>query len=200
MLLVAGADYNNYAEYHPDSPMLEKMAQVLTLATTEYASSIPFMQGLAEFSNMVGDRHQSGDTLNKRLIKWMADRGANFVQTAGAGLENASLVSPIARASGAKYSLIGATSFTATLERLSDPHASNTMLTQDQVMGLRIEDMNPIWRSWLEMLNKARSRHPLFAPDMVDAVNFWNEPLMQMDPEQLRQNGKLIQSDLFFTI
>ena len=194
MLLVAGADYNNYAEYHPDSPMLEKMAHVLTLATTEYASSIPFMQGLAEFSNMVGDRHQSGDNLNKRLIKWIADRGANFVQTAGAGLENASLVGPIARASGAKYPLIGATSFTATLERLSDPHASNTMLTQDQVMGLRIEDMNPIWRSWLEMLNKARSRHPLFAPDMVDAVNFWNEPLLQMDPEQLRQNGKLIQS------
>ena len=196
MLLVASADYNNFAEYNPDSPELEKLANILTLVATEYASSIPFMQGFAEFTNMVGDRYNSGDNAGARIMKWLGSRSGSFLTNVGGQAETLTSLGAgsLMRKVGIDYPFIGSTSFTATLERVSDPFASNTMLTPDQVMGQRIEEINPFWRGWLEALNKARARHPLYSIDMARKVNFWNEDITQLDPEQLRKNGKLIQS------
>lgn len=62
---------------------------------------------------------------------------------------------------GVDYPFIGANSFMATMERISDPYKSNTMLAPDQISGIRVEDINPFWRGFYETLNRYRARHPL---------------------------------------
>ena len=196
MLLVAAADYNNFAEYNPDSDQLEKLLNVLTLASTEYASSIPFMQGFAEFSNMIGDRYESGETRGARIAKWLGSRTAGFATSIGGQAETFTSLGGVSlmRKVGIDVPFIGSNSFSATLERIGDPYKSNTMLTEEQLKTDRIEDISSFWLGFYETLNKARARHPLFSEGMYDDVNFWGEPIMQMDPVQLRKNGKLIQS------
>tara|TARA_R100000808_G_scaffold468_2_gene2406 strand:+ start:2834 stop:5881 length:3048 start_codon:yes stop_codon:yes gene_type:complete len=196
MLLVAAADYNNFVEYNGDADVSEKLLNSLLMVATEYSSNMPFMQGVAELVEVVGNKYDDTDNWGENVLRYFGRKGGSFTMSVGGKMdENLDLISL-----GLKplfvddYVFVGSTSFSATMERMSDPNKSNTMLTDDQINSMRIEQINPFWRGWLEALNQARARHPLFAQGTYDDVNFWNEPIMQMDPEQLRRNGKLIQS------
>ena len=192
MLLLATADYVNFAEYNTDADALEKMTNVLMLATTEYAQTIPFLQGVAEFQNIVGDRFASGETRGARILKWLGTRTAGVASNIGGQAETFTTLGggSLMRNLGVDYPFIGANSFMATMERISDPYKSNTMLAPDQISGIRVEDINPFWRGFYETLNRYRARHPLFAKDLPDDVNFWGEPVMQLDPDQLKKYGQ----------
>ncbi len=195
MLLVAAADYNNFVEYNQDADLQEKLLNSLLMVTMEYSSNVPFMQGLAEMQEILGNRYEDADNRGESLMRYLGRRGAGFATAVGGQVESSTSLGlgSLAR-NFVDYPFLGSTSFQATLERLSDPFKSNTMLTDDQINSMRIEDINPMWRGWLEVLNQSRARHPLFASGTYDDVNFWNEPIMQMDEEQLRKNGKLVQS------
>ena len=192
MLLLATADYVNFAEYNNDADSVETLANMLMLATTEYAQTIPFLQGIAEFQNIVGDRFATGETNGARILKWLGTRTAGVATNIGGQAESFTTLGggTLMRKVGVDYPFIGANSFMATMERISDPYKSNTMLAPDQISGIRVEDINPFWRGFYETLNRARARHPLFAKDLPDDVNFWGEPVMQLDPEQLKKYGQ----------
>ena len=80
--------------------------------------------------------------------------------------------------------LSGANSFMATMERISDPYKSN-MLAPDQISGIRVG---------ISTRRGTRNAEPLqtslFAKDLPDDVNFWGEPVMQLDPDQLKKYGQ----------
>ena len=192
LLLLATADYVNFAEYNNDADSVETLANMLMLATTEYAQTIPFLQGIAEFQNIVGDRFATGETNGARILKWLGTRTAGVATNIGGQAESFTTLGggTLMRKVGVDYPFIGANSFMATMERISDPYKSNTMLAPDQISGIRVEDINPFWRGFYETLNRARARHPLFAKDLPDDVNFWGEPVMQLDPDQLKQYGQ----------
>ena len=195
MLLVAAADYNNFVEYNQDADLQEKLLNSLLMTTMEYSSNIPFMQGLAEMQEILGNKYDDAENRGEAFMRYLGRRGAGFATAVGGQVETSTSLGlgPLAR-NFVDYPFMGTTSFQATLERLSDPFKSNTMLTDDQINSMRIEDISPFWKGWLEVLNQARARHPLFSQNTYDDVNFWNEPIMQMDEEQLKKNGKLIQS------
>ena len=193
MLLIAVADYVNYAEYHPDSPLTEKLAKTLTMAVTEYSSAVPFLQGVAEFQNLVFNRFEGADSRESKLLSWLGSRTANVVMNVGGQAETfTSLGAGSAlRAVGVDYPFIGSNSLMGTLERLGDPTKSNTLLAPDQITGDRIEDLGSFWKAFYLGLNQSRSRSPFFSKDLPGDVNFWGEELYQLDPNVLKEKGKL---------
>ena len=193
MLLIAVADYVNYAEYHPDSPMTEKLANTLTMAVTEYSSAVPFLQGVSEFQNLVFDRFEDAESRGNKLLSWLGTRTANVATNVGGQLETFTSLGTgsILRTMGVDYPFIGSNSLMATLERIGDPSKSNTLLAPDQITGDRVEDLGSFWKAYYLGLNQSRSRSSFFSDDLPRDVNFWGEELYQLEPEQLKKQGKL---------
>ena len=189
-LLTATADYIKTAEYNPQGGMLENMGQALLVAFSEYSQSLPFLQGVAEFNEMLFNKYEKPEKFIERFQKFVATRITDVGLTA-----TSQLIEGVPAATVRKYTSLnigspGATSFTATMERLGDPYKSSTRVRKDQVNAMRLEEVSPAILAFYETLNKARARHPLFSKDMPDDVNFWNEPIMQMDPDQIQETGK----------
>ena len=193
MLLIAVADYVNYAEYHPDSPMTEKLANTLTMAVTEYSSAVPFLQGVSEFQNLVFDRFEDAESRGNKLLSWLGTRTANVATNVGGQAETFTSLGTgsILRKMGVDYPFIGSNSLMATLERIGDPSKSNTLLAPDQITGDRVEDLGSFWKAFYLGLNQSRSRSSFFSDDLPRDVNFWGEELYQLEPEQLKKQGKL---------
>jgi len=193
MLLIAVADYVNYAEYHPDSPMTEKLANTLTMAVTEYSSSVPFLQGVSEFQNLVFDRFEDAESRGNKILSWLGTRTANVATNVGGQAETFTSLGAgsILRTMGVDYPFIGSNSLMATLERIGDPSKSNTLLAPDQITGDRVEDLGSFWKAFYLGLNQSRSRSSFFSDDLPRDVNFWGEELYQLEPEQLKKQGKL---------
>tara|TARA_R100001594_G_scaffold25862_1_gene50369 strand:+ start:7181 stop:10177 length:2997 start_codon:yes stop_codon:yes gene_type:complete len=193
MLLIATADYVNFAEYHPNSHWTEKLSNSLTMAITEYAQTAPFLQGIAELQNIAFDRFETGDSRGTRLLTWLGSRTAGVASNVGGQAETFTSLGggSLLRKLGVDYPFIGSNSLMATLERISDPTKSNTMLAPDQITGFRIEEVSPFWKAFYETMNQARSRSSFFSKELPSDVNFWGEPVYQLDPNKLQKLGKV---------
>jgi len=71
--------------------------------------------------------------------------------------------------------LIGANSFTATLERVGNPDASNVMLDEEQLIKIEDSGLPNVMRGFYMALNQAKSRNPVFSNQLPPALNYWGE-------------------------
>ena len=77
------------------------------------------------------------------------------------------------------FQLVGQTSYRATLERLGNPDASNTMLNEDQLGNLEYVPFPSAIEGFYSGLNRAKSRSPIFSDDLLGGLNFWGEKKQQ---------------------
>ena len=82
-ILAMGADYNQL-KYVMGAEGLEAMAQVMTLAVAEYVGDQPYMQGIAEFSDLI-QRAKREKTVGAGLVEWLGGQSAKVIGTTLSG-------------------------------------------------------------------------------------------------------------------
>ena len=115
-------------------------------AVFSYLSDMPFLQSVAEFSELIGGQYESPTTRFERLKQLLAKQ----VTTAG-----------LSTTTGPFGALI------ANYERFMDPESSNVMPTNTEGSAWYI--------GWSEAVQRWKSRTPYFNKDVPPALNFWGE-------------------------
>lgn len=82
-ILAMGADYNQL-KYVMGAEGLEAMAQVMTLAVAEYVGDQPYMQGIAEFSDLI-QRSKREKNIGAGLQQWAGGQAAKVIGTTLSG-------------------------------------------------------------------------------------------------------------------
>ena len=111
-----------------------------------YLSDMPFLQSVAEFSDLIGGQYESPTTRLERLKQLIAKQ----VGTAGLAIPTGPFGSIIAN-----------------YERFMDPASSNVMATDTEGSAWFI--------GFNEAVQKWKSRTPYFSKDVEPALNFWGE-------------------------
>jgi hypothetical protein len=184
-MLAMGADMAEYARYEDDPEMLSLMAKAYTLSAAEYATNMPFLQGVSELSSMIQGRGTTEDGAN-RVFKYLGEQAGNIGTNVIGNVDRATfgMASYAANTlTDGKYPLIGQSSFGATLERLNDPMASSTKLpagyTPDILGGDYITESPMILQGFYSALQKAKARNPYFSADLKPNRDWWGRPLTQ---------------------
>ena len=184
-MLAMGADMAEYARYEDDPEMLSLMAKAYTLSAAEYATNMPFLQGVSELSSMIQGRGTTEDGAN-RVFKYFGEQAGNIGTNVIGNVDRATfgLASYAANTlTDGKYPLVGQSSFGATLERLNDPMASSTKLpagyTPDILGGDYITESPMILQGFYSALQKAKARNPYFSADLKPNRDWWGRPLTQ---------------------
>ena len=115
-------------------------------AIFNYLSDMPFLQSVAEFSELIGGQYESPTTRFERLKQLLAKQ----VTTAGLSVTT-----------GPFGALI------ANYERFMDPESSNVMPTNTEGSAWFI--------GFSESVQRWKSRTPYFNKDVPPALNFWGE-------------------------
>ena len=184
-MLAMGADMAEYARYEDDPEMLSLMAKAYTLSAAEYATNMPFLQGVSELSSMIQGRGTTEDGAN-RVFKYLGEQAGNIGTNVIGNVDRATfgLASYAANTlTDGKYPLVGQSSFGATLERLNDPMASSTKLpagyTPDILGGDYITESPMILQGFYSALQKAKARNRYFSGDLNPGRDWWGRPLTQ---------------------
>ena len=184
-MLAMGADMAEYARYEDDPSMLRLMAQAYTLSAAEYATNMPFLQGVSELTSMSLGRGTTEDGFD-RILKYFGEQGGNVGTNVIGNVDRATfgMASYAANTlTDGKYPLVGQTSFGATLERLNDPMASSTKLpagyTPDILGGDYITESPMILQGFYSALQKAKARNAYFSADLKPNRDWWGRPLTQ---------------------
>ena len=184
-MLAMGADMAEYARYEDDPSMFMLMSQAYTLSAAEYATNMPFLQGLSELTSMSLGRGTTEDGFD-RILKYLGEQGGNVGTNVIGNVDRATfgMASYAANTlTDGKYPLVGQTSFGATLERLNDPMASSTKLpagyTPDILGGDYITESPMILQGFYSALQKAKARNPYFSADLKPNRDWWGRPLTQ---------------------
>ncbi len=201
-LLVMGADMAEYAKYEDDPAMLAMMAKAYTLSAAEYASNMPFLQGVAELQSALGGSYQTKEDFANRMAKWLGTQVGNVGTNVIGNIDRATFGLPsyaVNTLSGGEYNLISQSSFSALMERMNNPLASNTMLQEgiDPVTGDLFTEAPAFLQGFYISLNKAKSRNPNFNGELPVALDFWGNAKTQgkgtlgesLSPFRVQQGG-----------
>ena len=179
-----GADMAEYVRYEKDPSAIATLAKSYTLSIAEYATNLPFLQGVAELQKAIGGSTQSQEDLFERMAKW-AGSTAGGVATNVVGNIDRSTFGFASYATNyltdGKYPLVGTNSFQATMERVSDPFASSTKLPPgiDPVSGNLYTEAPLFLQGFYTAMQKAKARNPYFAKDLPDSLDFWGRSKTQ---------------------
>ena len=201
-LLVMGADMAQYAKYEDDPAMLAMMAKAYTLSAAEYASNMPFLQGVAELQSALGGSFQTKEDFANRMSKWLGTQVGSVGTNVIGNIDRATFGLPsyaVNTLSGGEYNLISQSSFSALMERMNNPLASNTMLQEgvDPVTGDLFTEVPAFLQGFYISLNKAKSRNPNFSEELPIGLNFWGNAKTQgkgtlgesLSPFRVQQGG-----------
>lgn len=201
-LLVMGADMAQYAKYEDDPAMLAMMAKAYTLSAAEYASNMPFLQGVAELQSALGGSYQTKEDFGKRFAKWLGTQTGSVGTNVIGNIDRATFGLPsyaVNTLSGGEYNLISQSSFSALMERMNNPLASNTMLQEgiDPISGELFTEVPAFMQGFYISLNKAKSRNPNFSEELPVGLNFWGNAKTQgkgtlgesLSPFRVQQGG-----------
>ena len=178
-LLAMGADLSHYLKHEDDPTAIESMIKAYTLSVAEYAHNLPFLQGISELTSAIGGFNNTTEDLGQRLINFGVSKGTDiFAGTAGA-TDRATFGLLSYLASTTDIPFMGSDSFLATMERVNNPEASNTMPTQKQLEGNAL--MSPTTKAFYERLNYYKSRNSYFSNQLPPKLNFWGERLYQTE-------------------
>ena len=175
-LLAMASDLNYYLQNEPDQEKVQFMLKVFTLAVTDYADQHPMLQGGHEIFNILSPSSPMSSSAR-------FDRAMELIgEKAGSALLASS---PIPTFANPLYP--SSSSFSAWLERQSDPTASNVMLPEGEDQNIFGNDiglyteLSPAVRGFYIALQKAKSRNPLWNKDLEPALNMWGEVRMQSE-------------------
>ena len=159
-LLAMAVDYAYFTQHEDNPDVLLEMATAFALATTDYMDQHPMMQGLADMTRLIlrPNLDMSGEDRVERFAELVSEK-----------------VSQVAFAiAPTQQSYIPSNSaWSATKERIMYPEASNTMLPDGYT------ELPPAMRGFYLALQKAKSRNPLFSPELPPRLNLWGEVRMQ---------------------
>ena len=154
-LLALSADYAKFAkeaDWSKDNmQLIEDVAVTSALAVSKYAGEQSMVQGMADFSKLF--------TQYKKDDDWAAfSKGIEMLSK------------------GATGAVIGAVpgfgSFSAAVERVNDPRASQTTIPATMVD-------NPAARGAATAIERAKSRMPGFSENVAESLNLWGETRTQ---------------------
>ena len=169
-ILAMASDYSYYAKNDDDSIVLERLAKAGSLAIAEYAMNLPFLQGVSEIFKAGGNPYGSKDDLFKRLQKTLAGIGGDVAMT---------VTSEVNTYLPESFELPGASSFTRTMERISNPMSNNTMLSEDQIDDANTFYFPEVFKGFYEALNRAKSGNPRYNNELPPALDFWGNIKIQ---------------------
>lgn len=147
--LAIAADYSEYAQRESDDNKIEEVFLGGMSGFYEYLSQQPYLQGLADITQLLGIGKQKGSDEDKTLKKGLDNLTQKLISFTIGG-------SP----AGAYSSLL------AGIERLSDPTNKDTRASPDVPLGVR---------GFIEAFNKYKSRIPYFNADLPDTLNLWGD-------------------------
>jgi len=190
-LLVMGADLANYMRYEDDPNLLSAAIKGYVLATAEYASSLPFLQGVAELSEFAMGRGTKEDA-GQRVMQYFGQLSSGVGTNVLGNLDRSTfgLGSYAAHYLGeGQYTPVTQSSFHAMLERMNDPTASNTALPpgKDPITGKLYTEAPLFMQGFYSGLQKAKARNPYFADTLPPGLDFWGN-------EVVRGQGTLIEN------
>ena len=180
-LLVMGADLANYMKYEDDPNVLSAVLKGYVLATAEYASSLPFLQGVAELSEFAMGRGTKEDA-GERMLQYFGQLSAGVGTNVLGNLDRASfgIASYAAHyLSDGQYVPVTQSSLHAMFERMNDPTASNTALPpgKDPITGKLITEA-PKWvQGFYSGLQKAKARNPYLSDTLPPGLDFWGNEI-----------------------
>ena len=178
-LLAMGADLSHYLKHEDDPTAIESMIKAYTLSVAEYAHNLPFLQGISELTSAIGGFNNTTEDLGQRLINFGVSKGTDiFAGTAGA-TDRATFGLLSYLASTTDIPFMGSDSFLATMEKVNNPEASNTMPTQKQLEGNAL--MSPTTKPSMKRLNYYKSKNSYFSNRLPPKLNFWGERLYQTE-------------------
>lgn len=154
-MLAIAADYAYYAQYEDDNDVLANLATAAGLGMYNYALEMPFLEGVSDLSRILNQPDPG--LAFEQLQSFMAER---------AGTAALSAVPTVS-------------SMSATIERVQDPHASNTMMPPVGIFNEDPTQLPPYMRGFYTALQKAKARHPMFSEGLPPALNLWGEVRMQ---------------------
>ena len=176
-LLAMGADLAHYLKHEDDPNAIESMVKAYTLSVGEYAHNLPFLQGISELTSAIGGWNNSTEDLFQRLVNFGVSKTTDVVGAVTGTIDRNLIGLPSYLASQAGIEYIGNDSFKATMERVNNPEASNTMITDDQLKGNA--KISTSTKAFYERLNYFKSRNVYFSKKLPPKLNFWGERLYQ---------------------
>ena len=207
-LLIMGADLAQYSKYHEEDISLldpsdyDTLVKHYVLAVSDYATNMPFLQGVAEFQAAAGGQYQTKEDFIKRMAKWSGQTVGNVGTNVVGNIDRAMFGLPsygVETISGGKYKLISQTSLSALMERMHNPLASNTMLGEgiDPLTGELMTEVPAFLQGFYIAMNKAKSRNPYTSGDLPVGLNFWGNARTQgkgtlgesLSPFRVQQGG-----------
>ena len=170
-VLAMASDYAYYAQNSGDADMisLENLFTSGVLAVAEYAMNMPFLQGVSELHNASFNPQGTSEKFFERMQQYFGQKIGGVI-TSGNDFINQFVPG---------QPFVGANSFTATVERVGNPDASNVMLNEEQLIKVEASGFPNVMRGFYTALNRAKSRNPVFSPDLPPALNFWGEVRQQ---------------------
>jgi hypothetical protein len=207
-LLVMGADLAQYSKYHEEDISLldpkdyDDIIKNYVLAASDYATNMPFLQGIAELQAAAGGQFQTKEDFIKRMAKWTGEQVGNVGTNVIGNIDRATFGLPsyaVNTLSGGEYNLISQTSFSALMERMHNPLASNTMLGEgtDPITGELYTNIPAFMQGFYIALNGAKSRNPYLSDELPVGLNFWGNVRTQgkgtlgesLSPFRVQQGG-----------
>ena len=174
-ILAMASDYSYYSKQEDNASMMENLAKAGSLAIAEYAMNLPFLQGVSEIFKMAGNPYGSKDDFFTRMQKTLSGIAGDVAMTATSELNTYLPES---------FELPGASSFTRTIERISDPMANNTMLSTEQIDDANTFYFPEAMKGFYMALNRAKSGNARYNNELPPALDFWGNIKTQ-------GNGKL---------
>ena len=159
-LLAMAVDYAYFVQHEDDPDVLLEMATAFALATTDYIDQHPMMQGLADMTKIImkPNPNMSGEERFERFVELVSEKVSQVA---------------FALAPTQQSYIPSNSSWSATKERIKYPEASNTMLPEGYT------ELPPAMRGFYLALQKAKSRNPLFSPELPPQLNLWGETRIQ---------------------
>lgn len=207
-LLIMGADLARYSKYHEEDISLldpkdyDTIVKNYVLAVSDYATNMPFLQGVAEFQAAAGGQYQSKEDFLQRIAKWSGQTIGSVGTNVVGNIDRATFGLPsyaVDTLSGGKYNLISQSAFSALMERMHNPLASNTMLPEgtDPLTGELYTNAPAFMQGFYIALNKAKSRNPYLSDELPVGLNFWGNAKWQgkgtlgesLSPFRVQQGG-----------
>lgn len=148
-LLAIAADYAQYALREDDDSLIEEVFLGGSMAFAEYMKEQPYVQGIAEISELFGLGKDPDEVAFKKVIDGLSKTAAGFV---------------IGGSPAGAYS-----SMVAAMERLYDPTAKDVRASPELPVGVR---------GFVEAFNRYRNRIPGYNDDLPEQLNLWGDVRM----------------------
>ena len=172
-VLSMAADYAYYAQNSDSQNLidLENIFKSGTLAAAQYATNMPFLQGVSELAKAAGNPYGVPEGFGERMGKFLVKKASDVAFTATGMVD---LYTP-------GIDIVGATAYSGLIERIKNPDASSTKLSEEQLIKAEYAYLPTVMKGYYESYNQALSRNPRFSETLPDGLNMWGEVKQQSD-------------------